>query len=148
MLRALGHTELMRYHMNEGHAALLTLELLEEEAKHAGRTSIKGEDIEQVRSKCVFTTHTPVPAGHDKFPVEFLIRPIPTLRFFDAKDPASVDLLKSMLQSEQTFRLGGSGKARGFAEHDLFGTEPERLHQWRGEIARRSFTANVSEHSD
>ena len=42
MLRALGHTELMRYHMNEGHAALLTLELLEEEAKRAGRTSIKG----------------------------------------------------------------------------------------------------------
>ncbi len=63
MLRALGHTELMRYHMNEGHAALLTMELLEEETKRAGRTAIKGEDIERVRSKCVFTTHTPVPAG-------------------------------------------------------------------------------------
>ena len=72
MLRALGHTELMRYHMNEGHAALLTMELLEEETKRAGRTAIKGEDIERVRSKCVFTTHTPVPAGHDKFPAEYL----------------------------------------------------------------------------
>ena len=65
MLRALGHTELMRYHMNEGHAALLTMELLSEEAQRVGHTAIKGDDIEKVRSKCVFTTHTPVPAGHE-----------------------------------------------------------------------------------
>ena len=104
MLRALGHTELMRYHMNEGHAALLTMELLDEETKRAGRTSVKGEDIERVRSKCVFTTHTPVPAGHDKFPVEFLNRLVPDqVRFFDEKDASSADLVKSMLQAEQTF---------------------------------------------
>jgi glycogen phosphorylase len=104
MLRALGHTELMRYHMNEGHAALLTIELLEEEAKRAGRNSIKGEDIERVRSKCVFTTHTPVPAGHDKFPVEFLTRLYPEqARIFDEKDPSSAELIKSILQVEQTY---------------------------------------------
>src|SRR5579863_433757 len=57
MLRALGYTDLMRYHMNEGHAALLTMELLDEEAKRAGRTTVKGEDIEKVRNRCVFTTH-------------------------------------------------------------------------------------------
>src|SRR3974377_2201063 len=77
MLRALGHTELMRYHMNEGHAALLTIELLDEECQQAGRSSINGDDIEKVRSKCVFTTHTPVPAGHDKFPAEYLTRRFP-----------------------------------------------------------------------
>jgi glycogen phosphorylase len=104
MLRALGHTELMRYHMNEGHAALLTMELLEEEAQRAGRSSIKGEDIEKVRSKCVFTTHTPVPAGHDKFPVEYLTRLFPDqARFFEVKDASSVDLIKSVLQAEQSF---------------------------------------------
>jgi len=104
MLRALGHTELMRYHMNEGHAALLTMELLEEETKRAGRTSIKGEDIERVRSKCVFTTHTPVPAGHDKFPAEYLSRLVPDqVRFIDVKDASSVDLMKSILQVEQTY---------------------------------------------
>ena len=104
MLRALGHTELMRYHMNEGHAALLTLELLQEEAKRAGRTSIKGEDIERVRSKCVFTTHTPVPAGHDKFPVEFLTRVNPEqIRIFDEKDPSSAELVKSFLQVEKDY---------------------------------------------
>jgi len=104
MLRALGHTELMRYHMNEGHAALLTMELLEEETKRAGRTAIKGEDIERVRSKCVFTTHTPVPAGHDKFPAEYLSRLVPDqVRFIDVKDATSVDLVKSILQVEQTY---------------------------------------------
>ena len=104
MLRALGHTELMRYHMNEGHAALLTMELLEEETKRAGRTAIKGEDIERVRSKCVFTTHTPVPAGHDKFPAEYLSRLLPDqVRFIDVKDASSVDLIKSILQAEQAY---------------------------------------------
>jgi starch phosphorylase len=104
MLRALGHTELMRFHMNEGHAALLTIELLEEEAKRTGRNSIKGEDIERVRSKCVFTTHTPVPAGHDKFPVEYLVRLDPEqVKLFDQKDPSSVELIKSILQVEQTY---------------------------------------------
>lgn len=45
------------YHMNEGHAALLTVALL-----------AKGDET-FVRERCVFTTHTPVPAGHDTFPV-------------------------------------------------------------------------------
>jgi len=67
MLRALGYQDLTRFHMNEGHAALLSLELLGEEAQKAGRTSIRGEDIEKVRDKCVFTTHTPVAAGSDYF---------------------------------------------------------------------------------
>jgi glycogen phosphorylase len=104
MLRALGHTELMRYHMNEGHAALLTMELLEEETKRTGRTSIRGEDIDKVRGKCVFTTHTPVPAGHDKFPVEFLTRLFPDQSpFFNVKDSSSVDLVRSILQAEQNY---------------------------------------------
>ena len=104
MLRALGHNELMRYHMNEGHAALLTLELLGEEARRAGRNSVKSEDIERVRSKCVFTTHTPVPAGHDKFPVEYMTRLFPDqTRFFDVKDASSADLVRSVLQVEQNY---------------------------------------------
>lgn len=45
------------YHMNEGHAVFLTLALLKD----------SGGDEEKVRQQCVFTTHTPVPAGHDKF---------------------------------------------------------------------------------
>src|SRR3989441_4457887 len=56
MLRSLGYDDISRYHMNEGHAALLTLELLGEEAATAGRKSVNGGNIEKDRSKCVFTT--------------------------------------------------------------------------------------------
>jgi len=145
MLRALGHTELMRYHMNEGHAALLTMELLEEEARRAGRTSIKGEDIEKVRSKCVFTTHTPVPAGHDKFPVEYLIRLLPDLtRFFDVKDASSVDLIRSILQTDEDFpdlqsaaRQGASVSMTYLAlSLSNFVNGVAKLH---GEVSRRMF---------
>src|SRR6266436_976672 len=104
MLRALGYVDLTRYHMNEGHAALLALQLLEDEAKKAGRESIRSEDIEKVRSKCVFTTHTPVPAGHDRFPMEYLTRVFPgQTEFLDLKDAPTADLMKRVLQAEQAF---------------------------------------------
>ena len=105
MLRALGYPDFARYHMNEGHAALLGLELLGEEAEKAGRTSIRGEDIEKVRSKCVFTTHTPVPAGHDRFPMEYLTRVFPEQQsnFFDLKDSSAAELVKRVLQAEQNY---------------------------------------------
>ena len=104
MLHALGYEELTRYHMNEGHAALLSLELLGEEAIKAGRTAINGEDIEKVRAKCMFTTHTPVPAGHDRFPIEFLTRVFPQQsKFFDLKDASVAELVKRSLQTEQNY---------------------------------------------
>jgi len=62
------------YHMNEGHAALLTLALLEGQLGGGPLGAATKTDIEQVRQKCVFTTHTPVPAGHDRFSTEQTIR--------------------------------------------------------------------------
>ena len=62
------------YHMNEGHAALLTLALLESQLGGGPLGAATEADIEQVRRKCVFTTHTPVPAGHDRFSTEQAIR--------------------------------------------------------------------------
>ncbi len=62
------------YHMNEGHAALLTLALLESQLCGGPIGAATQSDIEQVRSKCIFTTHTPVPAGHDRFSTEETIR--------------------------------------------------------------------------
>jgi glycogen phosphorylase len=76
MLRALGHDGIRSFHLNEGHAAILTLGLLDESAKRAGRGSVTQEDMEAVRGQCVFTTHTPVPAGHDKFPIDLARRVI------------------------------------------------------------------------
>ncbi len=72
MLRALGYGNIARFHMNEGHASLLTLELLAENARRTGRQAISHEDIDEVRQQCVFTTHTPVPAGHDQFPLDLV----------------------------------------------------------------------------
>jgi starch phosphorylase len=72
MLRALGYNSIERFHMNEGHASLLALELLDEEARVKGNDSFTQEDIDYVKKKCVFTTHTPVPAGHDQFPMELV----------------------------------------------------------------------------
>jgi glycogen phosphorylase len=56
MLQRFGCDKIDVYHMNEGHAALGTLELYD-----------RLKDIQKVRQKCVFTTHTPVAAGHDQF---------------------------------------------------------------------------------
>lgn len=65
MLRAIGYPDLRVFHMNEGHSALLTMALLEERVGYAAQVS--PHDIDEVRKRCVFTTHTPVPAGHDQF---------------------------------------------------------------------------------
>ncbi len=62
------------YHMNEGHAALLTLALLESQLGGGPLGQVEAADVEVVRQKCVFTTHTPVPAGHDRFSSEQAIR--------------------------------------------------------------------------
>ncbi len=74
MLRALGYNNLERFHMNEGHAALLTVDLLDEHARQTGREEFNQEDVQAVHQLCVFTTHTPVPAGHDHFPMEMVKR--------------------------------------------------------------------------
>ena len=67
ILRRLGHTGVTIFHMNEGHAALLTLALLEERLGSSDLGTATEKDLEEVRRQCVFTTHTPVPAGHDQF---------------------------------------------------------------------------------
>jgi len=68
LLQSLGITPSV-FHMNEGHSAFLVLELLQQELK-TRKTREEAERI--VRSKCVFTTHTPVPAGHDRFNSELM----------------------------------------------------------------------------
>lgn len=91
MLRALGWRDVAIYHMNEGHSALLALALLEErEARLAVGGVPDRAAIEAVRRRCVFTTHTPVAAGHDRFPM---------------------DLVRHVLGSERAERLERAGCA-------------------------------------
>ena len=78
ILRALGFN-IHAYHMNEGHAALLTLDLLNR-WRVAPEDLAPDEDpydIAEVRARCVFTTHTPVEAGHDRFSYELFERLLP-----------------------------------------------------------------------
>jgi len=69
MLTRLGYEEIATYHLNEGHASLVPVALLSE---RLGGTmaDASAADIAAVRERCVFTTHTPVPAGHDRFSPE------------------------------------------------------------------------------
>jgi glycogen phosphorylase len=80
LLQALGF-DIHTYHLNEGHAALLTLDLL-------NRWRIAPEDlapnelpydIAEVRAHCVFTTHTPIEAVHDRFSYDLFERLLPDL---------------------------------------------------------------------
>ncbi|HEC28529.1 MAG TPA: alpha-glucan family phosphorylase [Gammaproteobacteria bacterium] len=75
MLRALGFT-VRHYHMNEGHSALLTLQLLRRYGYAAAdlRPGESRYDIPRVRELCNFTTHTPVEAGHDRFSYDMVER--------------------------------------------------------------------------
>jgi starch phosphorylase len=93
MLHALGF-RVREYHMNEGHSAFLTLELLQRYA-HPDEDLRPGEplyDLPRVREHCNFTTHTPVEAGHDQFSYELVQRilgdfvDLPTLKQLGGAD--------------------------------------------------------------
>jgi starch phosphorylase len=71
LLHQLGHT-VTTYHLNEGHASLVPVALLAEQM-HGRISDASPADIDRVREQCVFTTHTPVPAGHDRFEPDVMI---------------------------------------------------------------------------
>ena len=83
-LQALGFN-IRAYHLNEGHAAFLALDLLRRYPRpedQVGPGELKYE-VGRVRDMCIFTTHTPVEAGHDRFPYEMVER---VLRGYIATD--------------------------------------------------------------
>lgn len=61
MLRELGYSDVKTFHMNEGHASFVPLALLSE-------NDFKDADVKKM---CVFTTHTPIPEGHDRFDYDY-----------------------------------------------------------------------------
>jgi starch phosphorylase len=72
MLKKLGYYDIEKYHMNEGHSALLTLELRKDLVGQSNWDMFNDTIEKRVHNRCVFTTHTPVPAGHDKFKKELV----------------------------------------------------------------------------
>src|SRR6185295_13077313 len=122
MLRALGYRDIERFHMNEGHASLLTLELLDEEAKRGGRANVTRDDVEAVRKKCVFTTHTPVAAGHDKFPMDLVSRVLDRHEVEEMKDVFCCDDLLNMtyLALNVSHYVNGVAKRHGEISRLMF----------------------------
>jgi len=117
MLRGLGYDNIGRFHMNEGHASLLTLELLDEEAKKAGREAITADDVKLVREMCVFTTHTPVPAGHDQFPRDLACRVVgPRDDFFSLKEVSADGTVLNMTYLALNLSRYINGVAKKHAE--------------------------------
>ena len=90
MLRAIGYSQIDRFHMNEGHASLLVLELLAEDAKTLNGNTINQKVLASVHEKCVFTTHTPVPAGHDQFPFDIADRVLQQYPIYAQLDKSTV----------------------------------------------------------
>jgi glycogen phosphorylase len=100
ILDALGFT-IRKYHMNEGHASLLTLELLNWHRKSVEDTwdERASWDTKKVSDLCVFTTHTPVEAGHDRFPYDLVqqilgeVVPISLLKELAGKEVMNMTML-------------------------------------------------------
>lgn len=118
MLKELGFYRLSRYHMNEGHASLLGVELLKQRKKEED----PAWDIEGVRRMCVFTTHTPVPAGHDQFSYD-LVReilgefiPIDFLKSLGGEDNLNMTFLALNL----SHYVNGVAKEHGKVSREMF----------------------------
>lgn len=122
MLRALGYGQIERFHMNEGHASLCTLELLDERRRAEKREAITSEDIDAVRRKCVFTTHTPVPAGHDKFAMELVEKVLDGHQAFTMKNVFCCDGILNMtyLALNLSHYVNGVAKKHGEVSRHMF----------------------------
>jgi starch phosphorylase len=118
MLRALGYIHVERFHMNEGHAALLALELLRE----SKQSEPASWDFDGVRRACLFTTHTPVPAGHDQFSYELVKQmlgdttPLDVLQMLGGKDRLNMTLLGLNMSTY----VNGVAKRHGQVSQDMF----------------------------
>ncbi|MEQ1743768.1 MAG: alpha-glucan family phosphorylase [Candidatus Nitrotoga sp.] len=131
MLRAMGYSVIKRYHMNEGHAALLTLELAYELARQAWEAAyepikqiITPELVHLIKPMCAFTTHTPVPAGHDKFPLDLVHRVLTDYHgAFDEREkqfcPDGVLNLTS-LAVDNSHYINGVAKRHGTVTQQMF----------------------------
>lgn len=131
MLRVLGYNEIRRFHMNEGHAALLTLELAYELSRQAwdmayeqSKHVITPEMVQLVKPKCIFTTHTPVPAGQDKFPLDLVHQVITGYQdvFAEREKEFCPDCVLNMtyLALENSYYINGVAKSHGHVAQQMF----------------------------
>ena len=124
MLRALGYARVPRFHMNEGHSALLALELFAEELQRA--PGDREAAIERTKDRCVFTTHTPVPAGHDRFPLD-LARSVlgaARVKVLEALGCCDTELNLTRVALTLSDYVNGVSKRHGEVSHSMFPSYP------------------------
>ena len=113
-----------KYHMNEGHASLLTLELLSRSRRPLEDTwdERNAWNTREVIKKCVFTTHTPVQAGHDQFPYDLVAHtldheiPLDLLKELGGPDHLNMTLLAMNLSQY----VNGVAKKHGEVSQAMF----------------------------
>jgi len=122
LLRSLGYDSIERFHMNEGHASLLTLELLDECTAQSSDGHVNLTHIETVRKQCVFTTHTPVPAGLDQFPMELVTRVLGPHEAFELENVFCCDdvLNITYLALNLSHYVNGVAKKHGDVSRHMF----------------------------
>ena len=117
ILKQLEYKNISRYHMNEGHASLLALELLRE-----SNIDNSGWDIDAIKKMCLFTTHTPVPAGHDQFPYDLVTQllgdfmPIDLIKKLGGDDKLNMTRLAMNLSDY----VNGVAKQHGKVSTEMF----------------------------
>ncbi|NLL62365.1 MAG: alpha-glucan family phosphorylase [Candidatus Atribacteria bacterium] len=118
ILREMGHKDISHYHMNEGHASLLALELL----NNFNNLEKNNWDIEQVKKRCVFTTHTPVSAGMDQFPYPLVEQVLGEIIPFDLlKSLAGAERLNmTQLALNLSHYINGVAKKHGQVSCEMF----------------------------
>ncbi|MDX9941626.1 MAG: alpha-glucan family phosphorylase [Bacteroidales bacterium] len=143
LMDALGITPAV-YHLNEGHAAFAGLERLRKLVQDQKLSFY--EALEVVRSSSLFTTHTPVPAGHDHFSEDMLRTYMPhyadrlgvswetfmslgKMKPGNADEPYSMSVLAAKLSQE----VNGVSRLHGKVSRDMFkdlypGYYPDELH--------------------
>ncbi|MBU0666391.1 MAG: alpha-glucan family phosphorylase [Nanoarchaeota archaeon] len=116
MLESLKCKNLRKYHMNEGHSALLGLELYQK------LKSTNSDAMATVREKCVFTTHTPVPAGHDQFDKTLAEQMIPEMLTDDIKNELFLNgkLNMTFLGLRFSEYINGVAKKHGEVSRSMF----------------------------
>lgn len=153
LLRALGCSKLERFHMNEGHAALLGLELLDEQARASGRARFTHDDVIKVRELCVFTTHTPVPSGHDQFPLTLVRDVLGRSEMLEMHEVFCCDGVLNMtyLALNLSHYVNGVAKRHGEISQHMFGayhidaiTNGIHVATWASEAFRALFDQHLS----
>ena len=136
MLDALGF-KVRKYHMNEGHSSLLSVELLRK----------CGGDADKVRELCIFTTHTPVEAGHDKFSYDLVAEVLQTADLVTLKEYGGCERLNmTSLALNLSNYVNGVAKrhqeisSKMFAGYEIHAvTNGVHSFTWTGESYRKVF---------